>query len=239
MIDCLIPARGGSKGIKNKNIYKINDIPLIAYTIHVAQKCANVRRVFVSTDSEEIAEIAKKFGAIVPFIRPVELASDIAKDIEVFRHFIEEGYRNNLSISENILHLRATAPGRDSKIVDEAIGQFLKVFNEFTSLRSAHLSNDVPFKWYRKEEKCFRPLINKSENNELLNMPRQYFPKTYIPNSYVDIVKSQQIMDENLFHGNSIMAYVTDNIIDIDTFQDLENVINQEYVKNLSYEIKK
>ena len=98
MMDCLIPARGGSKGIPNKNIIELNGIPLIAYTVHIAKKSNLINKVFVSTDSQEIAEIAKSFGATIPFIRPSYLASDNASDIEVFKHFINESEKLGFQI---------------------------------------------------------------------------------------------------------------------------------------------
>ena len=90
MIDCIIPARGGSKGIPKKNIVLINEIPLIAYSIFIAIKSKLIKNVYVSTDSEEIAEIAKFYGATIPCLRPIYLASDKANDKQVFSHFFEE-----------------------------------------------------------------------------------------------------------------------------------------------------
>ena len=84
----LIPARGGSKGIPNKNILKINRKPLIAYTIHEALSCDYIDAVVVSTDSEAIAKVATKAGAEVPFMRPEELAGDKAKSIDSVLHAI-------------------------------------------------------------------------------------------------------------------------------------------------------
>ena len=99
MLDCLIPARGGSKGIKNKNIYPIHDIPLIAYSIKSARDCPLIDNVYVSTDSPEIAQIALKYGAQVPFLRPAHLSSDSAIDREVFTHFYKFCVVNNINIS--------------------------------------------------------------------------------------------------------------------------------------------
>ena len=134
MIDCLIPARGGSKGIPKKNIIKINGIPLIAFSIEIAKRSDFVKKVFVSTDGAEIAEVAKKFGAEVPFIRPAT-ATDTATDKDAnsfFSKMDEIGYK----VSNKVLHLRATSPGRDIQIVNQAIDKYLKSGN-FSSLRSA------------------------------------------------------------------------------------------------------
>lgn len=222
MNDCLIPARGGSKGIPNKNIVEINNLPLIAYTIIVAKESKLIDRVFVSTDSEEIARIAEVFGANVPFKRPEYLGTDLVSDKEVFKHFINKANSLGLKISENIVHLRATSPSRKFEVIDRAI----KIFNssnQYSSLRSAHETKEVPFKWYKLQDDLFKPLLTGKNNVDIQNMPRQQFPKSYIPNGYVDIVKSSIILKENLFHGEKIKSFLTDNIIDIDDFKDLEN----------------
>ena len=78
----IIPARGGSKGIKGKNIFSIEGKPLIAYTIEAACASEYIDTVIVSTDNQEIADISKAYGAEVPFLRPAELASDYAKTID-------------------------------------------------------------------------------------------------------------------------------------------------------------
>ncbi|MDC3159666.1 acylneuraminate cytidylyltransferase family protein [Prochlorococcus sp. AH-716-G10] len=235
-MDCLIPARGGSKGIPNKNIIELNGIPLIAYTVHVAKKSNLINKVFVSTDSQEIAEIAKSFGATIPFIRPSYLASDNASDIEVFKHFIDEAEKLGIQISNNIVHLRPTTPGRDINEVDRAIREFEK-FPEATSLRSAHISNAIPQKWFKEDNDFFIPLIDSASNFEIQNMPRQNFPITFIPNGYVDIVRANLIKTFNIFHGKKIKAYKTKLTIDIDDFKDLQLATNDPLVLGLSKEI--
>jgi len=93
----IIPARGGSKGLPRKNVRLLAGKPLIAYTIEVAKQCALIHRVIVSTDDAEIAQVARQFGAEVPFIRPAELAADYASTESVLKHAVEwleenEGY---------------------------------------------------------------------------------------------------------------------------------------------------
>ena len=84
----VIPARGGSKGIPNKNIRLVNGIPLIEYTINFARKLTNNSNILVSTDSHKIAEISKNAGATCPFLRPDELATDLTGDVPVLRHAV-------------------------------------------------------------------------------------------------------------------------------------------------------
>lgn len=86
---CIIPSRSGSKGIKNKNIMDFKGKPLLAWSIEQAQKCNYNMRIIVSTDSQEYANIAIKYGAEVPFLRPVEISNDLSTDIEFINHCID------------------------------------------------------------------------------------------------------------------------------------------------------
>ena len=82
----LIPARSGSKSVKNKNIRLINGRPMLAYSIQHAKESRYINRIIVTTDSEEYAAIAREYGAETPFLRPAEYATDTSLDIDVFRH---------------------------------------------------------------------------------------------------------------------------------------------------------
>ena len=84
----IIPARGGSKGIKNKNIKKLCGYPLIAWTILTAKKSKYIKQIVVSTDSKKIAKVSRKYGATVPFIRPKKYATDKASSFSVLKHAI-------------------------------------------------------------------------------------------------------------------------------------------------------
>lgn len=106
---CVIPARGGSKRIKNKNIKMFNGKPLISYSINTAIKSRLFDEIIVSTDSEKIAKIAKKFGAKVPFLRPKKLANDYANDLQVIRHYFNFNKKNNIEV-DIMCYLYATAP---------------------------------------------------------------------------------------------------------------------------------
>ncbi len=106
---CLIPARGGSKRIPRKNIKKFHGKPLIAWSIEAAKESGLFNSVYVSTDDQEIAEIAKSYGAIIPFLRPSSLSNDTANDKEVREHFM--GWMKSKNISADILcYLYPTAP---------------------------------------------------------------------------------------------------------------------------------
>jgi len=116
---CVIPARGGSKRIPRKNIKEFNGKPIIAYSIEAALKSNCFNQVIVSTDDDEIAEVAKKYGAQVPFSRPDELSNDYVGTIPVIKHAIEWMEDNN-NLIENVCCLYATAPFVRSKIISKA-----------------------------------------------------------------------------------------------------------------------
>ena len=145
MIIAAIPARGGSKGVPKKNIKLLKDYPLIAYSIIAAKQSKKIDRVIVSTDSEEIAGIAKKYGAEVPFLRPAGFAGDKSPDMEWVLHLLKWLKENEGVEPELIVHLRPTTPLRDPDLIDRAIDK-IKNNKEATSLRSGQEMDECPYK---------------------------------------------------------------------------------------------
>ncbi len=121
----IIPARSGSKGVPNKNIRDINGHPLISWSIKQALKVPAISNVMVSTDSVEIANIAKKYGAEVPFIRPLELALDETATEPVMKHAID-WYESNNAIHDAVILLQPTSPLRFKRSIESAIELFEK-----------------------------------------------------------------------------------------------------------------
>ena len=119
---CVIPARGGSKRIPRKNIKEFNGKPIIAYSIEAALKSNCFSQVIVSTDDDEISEVAKKYGALVPFVRPDELSNEYVGTIPVIKHAIEWMEDNNNYI-EHVCCLYSTAPFTQSKNISKAYQQ--------------------------------------------------------------------------------------------------------------------
>src|SRR5687767_14237993 len=113
MIYAVIPARGGSKGVPRKNLRSVSGVPLIAYSIKAALKTPSIERTIVSTDSPEIADVAKNLGADVPFFRPEEISQDRSTDYEFVAHMLEWLQNNEGKIPSQIVHLRPTTPLRD------------------------------------------------------------------------------------------------------------------------------
>lgn len=233
----VIPARSGSKGVPDKNIKELDGKPLIAYSISAAIKSKLINRVIVSTDSEKYASISKDYGAEVPFIRPNEYSGDDSTDYDFVKHLLDWLAKNGGDTPDYIIHLRPTTPLRDPSILDNAIEKFINN-GEATSLRSAHEMSETAYKQFELEGEYFKTICTGSFNLDDANNSRQSFPKTYSPNGYVDILKTSHILENNLLHGNRVMSYLTDFVIEVDTLDDFEFLEwhinkNREIINNL------
>jgi len=217
----IIPARSGSKGIKDKNIYNLSGYPLIAYSIMAASLVPSIDRVIVSTDSNNYAALANKYGAETPFLRPSLISADNSQDIDFMLHAMNWFEEQENYTPEYWVHLRPTTPLRDPLLIESAVQEFKKN-NKATSLRSAHLSPESPFKWFTKtKEHYFAGLDGSIEGLDYLNGPRQDFPDVYIPDGYVDIIKRSTVLDEKLIHGNKIMSFESPHCIEVDSPEEL------------------
>ncbi|RKJ06161.1 acylneuraminate cytidylyltransferase family protein [bacterium D16-54] len=219
----LIPARGGSKGVPKKNIQMVKGYPLIAYSIAAGRLSKWIHRVVVSTDSEEIAQIALHFGAEVPFLRPKEFASDLSGDIEFVEHAIQYLYEKERSIPEYLVHLRVTTPLREVEIVDRAIA-YCRERQECCSLRSGHKASESPYKWFLKSSEGFYRSMHKDLDNDTANTARQNFPDVYIPDGYVDVIKSSYVIQNQKLHGDKMLAFVSPDCTEVDTVEDLDYI---------------
>ena len=243
-IVAIIPARSGSKGIKNKNLALLDNHPLIAYSIVLAKMVPQIDKVIVSTDSKRYAEISKKFGAEVPFLRPAKLSGSKSSDYDFMLHAVKWFEKNN-KLPEYFVHLRPTTPLRDPSIVKKAIDHMISN-KEATALRSCHLAPESPFKWFRINKKgFFTDLSGKDTKLDEYNGPRQNYPDVFIPNGYVDIVRSSVIKEQKLLHGNKVLAFQTPFCNEVDTVEELELIKYQlktngsKLIKKLNLIIKK
>lgn len=222
-IIAIIPARGGSKGIPRKNIIDLAGHPFIAYSIIAAKLSKLIDRVIVSTDDEEIAKIALKYKAEVPFLRPKEFAKDSSPDIDFVRHAIDWLKENENYQPEYLVHLRPTTPLRESELIDKAIEEIMNK-EEATSLRSAHELRESPHKFFQIKHGFFAGLFPKDSRLDYHNLPRQSFPSAYHPNGYVDVLKTKTIIESNVLHGDKILPFVTPFIAELDQLEDLEYI---------------
>lgn len=218
----IIPARSGSQTVKNKNIAMLHGFPMIAYSIAVAKVIPEISRVIVSTDSEEYAQIARRFGAEVPFIRPAEISGSDSTDFQFMEHAVEWFKQHEGTLPDYWVHLRPTTPFRNPEHVKEAIH---KMYHDDTadSLRSAHIASVCPFKWFWKSDEGYFKTINGITLDEA-NGPRQSFPQIYIPDGYVDVLRTKCILEKKVIHGDKMIAFVSPESVDVDNMSDLEEL---------------
>lgn len=218
----IIQARGGSKGVPGKNIKIVCGYPLIAYSIIASKLSKKIQRTIVSTDSEKIAEISKKYGAEVPFLRPAKLATDTAIDLDVFKHTIGWFEKFERKLPDYLVQLLPTFPLRDPKIMDLAIGEISKN-RKATSLASAHKLNEPPQKMLQKNEAGFwTGFFPDDPRPEYWDLPRQTFPEAYSANGYINIIKPVYVKKCGLLYGPRSMSFITDEAVDIDKIEDFE-----------------
>lgn len=217
-IIAIIPARGGSKSIPGKNIKLLNHIPLIAYSIAAALHTPLIDRVIVSTDDPEIAKIAERWGAEVPFLRPEELAQDHTTDLPVFQHTIKwledhEGYKPDI-----IVQLRPTSPFRPTGSIENAIHVLTE--GQFDSVRSITPSGQNPYKMWKIKDKEIAPILP-SEFEEPYNMPRQKLPPTYWQTGHIEVIHRDTIIEKNSMTGSSVAPFIIESrySIDLDTHE--------------------
>ena len=230
----IIPARSGSKGVKNKNIRCLDGYPLIAFSIVAAKMCPSVERVIVSTDSEEYAEIARKYGAETPFLRPAEISGDKSTDIEFMEHAINWLADNEGKVPEFFMHVRPTYPLRTVEVMEKA-AVLMKGDPKATSLRSAHLASNTPYKWFNLREDGYYKSIRDDITLDEANNPRQAFPDVYVPDGYVDMLSTKFIVENDLMHGDHMIGYVVPGGVDIDALKDVEYL--EFYIKDHGNEI--
>lgn len=213
-----IPARGGSKGIKDKNIFPVCNKPLIAYTIEAALDCNYIDDVIVSTDSEKIAEVAKNFGAEVPFLRPSELASDTSKTLDAILYTLSELEKIG-KIFDDLILLQPTSPLRTAEDINKALEKYFKFGRK--SLVSLSEVNDSPI--------LMRKIISEDKMEKLLDVNstirRQDMQKFYRVNGAIYINKISEIDCQTSFNDNEIPFVMSqENSVDVDEYQDLEVV---------------
>lgn len=232
----LIPARSGSKSVIDKNIRDVAGKPMLAWSIEHAKASRLIDRVIVSTDSEKYADIARSYGAEVPFLRPREYATDTSTDLEVFTHALKwldenEGYRPDI-----VVQLRPTYPKRNPGDIDRMI-EMLLADPLADAVRSVALSGEVPFKmWRLSEGTTVREWSEQCENTssasgkalgriapliadipDCYNLPRQELPVTFYQNACIDVMRTSTVLGKKSMTGERILGYYMKDNLDIDT----------------------
>ena len=220
-IVAIIPARKGSKSIKNKNIINYKGKPLIYHSIKTALKSKLINTVVVSTDSKKYQSMVIKFGASAPFLRPNKYSNDNSSDRDFIIH------ASKFLISKNnypdlIVLLRPTTPNRDIKIVNKGIKLFIKNFKKYDSMRSVSKFNQPPQKLFMIKNKTLKGFFDKQLKGEYHSRPRQKYTKTYLPNGYIDILKPSFFLNNKNKLWGKIQPFLTNETLDIDIQSDLK-----------------
>jgi CMP-N,N'-diacetyllegionaminic acid synthase len=222
----IVPARSGSKGVPDKNILVLGQHPLLAWSVRAGLKARNIERVIVSTDSPAYADIARCYGAEVPFLRPSEIATDAAADITFMQHAIEWFLAHEGQVADYFVHLRPTTPLRDVSVIEKAVETLLSL-DALTAVRSVHKMSETAYKSFECDESGILVGICGGSHLDAANAVRQAFPPTYHANGYVDVVRSSLIREKGVMHGNRVHGFVTAVTTEIYTMDDFEHIVFQ------------
>ena len=214
----IIPARSGSKGLKNKNIKFFKGRPLICHTIETALKSKYISRVIVSTDSKKIAKIAKANGAEIPFLRSKALSSDKANAVDVYIDVLNKiKIREKIKIN-NFIVLQPTSPLRISKDIDLAI----ELFNKKNAYSVISVSKfEIPVEWIlkKKNDKICKKFINLKEIQN-----RQSAEDLFIPNGAIFVFNANYFKNKKKYYSKKTYGYLMpkERSIDIDDILDFK-----------------
>lgn len=222
----IVPARGGSKGLPRKNVLPLGGHPLVAWSVAAGLQAASVHRVICSTDDPEIADVARRYGAEVPFMRPSELAADDTLDLPVFQHAIDWLERHEGWRADVVVQLRPTSPLRFPGQVDAAV-QLLLGTPDATSVRTVIPAPANPYKMWLLpgpgEAPWMQGLLEVPGCDEPWNQPRQKLPQAWWQTGTIDVVRAE-VLRAGLMSGARVLPLQVDprQAIDIDGPADLE-----------------
>jgi CMP-N,N'-diacetyllegionaminic acid synthase len=200
----IIPARGGSKGLPGKNIRSLCGKPLIVWSIEAGLKSRYIDEVMVTTDSDEIASVARKSGASVPFLRPSELASDTATSFDVIRHAINF-YENELHKKfDYIVLLEPTSPLRDEKDIDMSIEQLLSDRQASAIVGVCKTTSQNPAFLVKKSDNDF--LVG-YENHDMRVLRRQEIGDVYFFEGSVYVSRTDVLLTKKTFYHESTLGF--------------------------------
>jgi CMP-N,N'-diacetyllegionaminic acid synthase len=210
----VITARGGSKGIPRKNIKKLGDRPLIAYTIDAAKKSDLITNLIISTDDKEIADVARKYGADAPFIRPKELSEDSTPHLPVIRHAISFMEDKLGTVFDYVVILQPTSPFRTKEDLDGTIQKLIDTGAD-SAVSLVEIEENHPVKIKKLEGDRVLPY----SVEEVAGTRRQDLPVAYKRSGAVYAIKRDLIMEKNELYGEYTVGHIVpkDRSIDIDS----------------------
>jgi CMP-N,N'-diacetyllegionaminic acid synthase len=216
----LIPARSGSERVSDKNVRPLAGHPLLAYAIAAARRAGVFDRVVCSTDSGKIAEVAQRYGAEIPFLRPTELATSTSPDIEWITHALGElGEHYDL-----FAIVRATNPFRGGDVLRRGLAQLLAT-PEADSIRAVELVKQHPGKMWVLEGRTMRPLLEQSQLDVAWHAGQyQALPPIYVQNSALEIAWTRVVSQTGTREGKVVAPFLTEDYegFNIDDEEDWE-----------------
>jgi len=226
----IIPARGGSKGLPGKNIKMLCGKPLIAWSIEAGLKSKLVDHVMVTTDDKDIADIAKQFGATVPFMRPVELAQDKSTSVSVVQHVLDFYKTQRGKMFDYIVLLEPTSPLREPNDIDQMLTQLIDRENDIDSIVSVGEVHEHPSIMKRIRGETLAPYCAELE----LTSRRQDNQPAYFPYGIAYIVKTRTFQEEKTFYTSrntfyKIKRYQNYEIDDIYDFLAIESIMKYQW----------
>lgn len=226
----LVPARAGSKRVKAKNIRSLGGHPLLAYTLNAARDSGVFDSIVVSTDSEEVANVARHYGGEVPFMRPSSLAGDLSPDIEWVKFTLETLQRADRTYDAFAL-LRPTSPFRSKETILRAVALF-QGNPSADSLRAVELCSQHPGKMWVVSGDRMRPLL---ENGPILppwhSSPYQSLPRVYVQNASLEIAWTRVPLEGGTIAGENIVPFVTEGLEGFDINQMDDWWLAEEYLR--------
>ena len=230
-----IPARSGSKGLKNKNIAKLAGIPLIAYSIKTAKKIKKIKKIIISSDSKKYLRLGKKYGCNEFHLRSKKNSGDKSSELSVFKEYINKKISEGKILPKYFVHLRPTTPVRNVKTVKNGIKFFQSKKDNYTSMRSVSRMSEPAYRYFRIINKKLCSINKKDFVVDNYCKPRACYTQTFKCNCIVDIYKTNTILKNQLF-GNKVLSFLTKDFInDIDDKNDLK--YTEYFIKENKFKI--
>ena len=217
----LIPARGGSKGIPQKNVRKLAGKELIRYSIETALTCAAIDRLIVSTDDPHIAEISRKAGAAIPFLRPAELATDQSPTIDTVIHAVNF-FRNQDQHFDAVCLLQATCPFRTAADIEGAIATFVqRGADSLISVREVPHQYNPHWLFEPTEDPAFLKIATGEAD---IISRRQDLPQAFHRDGSIYLTQTDVLLEQRSLFGQKIAYWISENPahVNIDTQEDWE-----------------
>ena len=221
----IIPARGGSKSLPKKNILRLNGKPVLCHSVVYSLQCPSVEQTVVSTDSREIADIARHCGASVPYIRPAEYAQDDTPDYPVIRHALDY-FESMGQIFDVYLILRPTSPFRPANLIERVL-EIFKNHPDATSIRSVAKIKEHPYRsWKICADGSMTGFVQAV--TEPYNIPRQRLPDIYFQTGDIEAVTRNSLLQGSVTGEKPYPLVIEhEEMIDIDSKADFDRAVDK------------